>query len=322
MISVSRRDFLISAAAAAAGFGLEGPLQFVPPATAQGSDDALKQKGFAKFKIGDIQVTQIYDGVWEKPHDPYLVKNATVEQTKDALKAAGQTSEFVPITFTVTVVEMGGRTIMFDASTGGQTGGPKAGLFVKENMAKAGIDPAKISTILVTHFHGDHIFGLMAKDTNEPVYPNAEIIVPEAEYKFWTDTSNDKLPPYAKRIQSVFPTWKNLRQAAPGQEVVPGIRSVDTRGHTPGHSSYQMGSGAQQLIVLGDVTNLPALNLRNPGWHLAFDANAQLAEENRRKIFDRVVADKVTVTGYHFGMPGAGKIEKDGNGYAYVPVTV
>lgn len=322
MESISRRGFVISAAAAGAVFGLNGPVEFLSSALAQGSSDALKQKGYAKFKIGDVQVTQIYDGVLEKPHDPNFIKNATVDQTKDALKAAGQPTDFVPITFTVTVVEIGGRTIMFDSSTGGQTGGPKAGLVVKENMAKAGIDPAKISTILVTHFHGDHIFGLMSKEGNAPVYPNAEILVPETEYKFWTDASNDKLPPYAKRIQATFPTWKNVKQIAPGQDVAAGIRSLDTRGHTVGHTSYQIGSGAQQLIVLGDVTNLPALNVRNPGWHLVFDANAQLAEENRRKIFDRAVADKITVTGYHFGMPGAGTIEKDGSGYVFVPVSV
>ena len=81
-----------------------------------------------------------------------------------------------------------------------------------------------------------------------------------------------------------------------------------------------MGSGNQQLIVLGDVTNIRALNLTNPGWHLAFDADPALAEANRRKIFDRAVADRVTLTGYHWGMPGAGTIAKDGNGYAFTPI--
>jgi HemY protein len=82
---------------------------------------------------------------------------------------------------------MGGKIIMFDSGTGGgQTGGPKAGLLAKANLANAGIDAAKISTIVVTHFHGDHIFGMMAKDTNAQVYPNAEIVVPEAEYNYWT----------------------------------------------------------------------------------------------------------------------------------------
>jgi glyoxylase-like metal-dependent hydrolase (beta-lactamase superfamily II) len=327
MQSISRRGFVISAATAGAVFGLNKPLEFVAPALAQAPNAAQAEKGFVKFKVGDIQVTQIYDGIWEKAHDPGFIKNATVDDTKAALKSAGQTEEFVPVTFTITVVEVGGKTIMFDSGTGGgQAGGPKAGLLAKQNMAKAGIDASKVSTIMVTHFHGDHISGLMAKDTNAAIFPNAEIIVSEAEYKFWTDPATlEKLPPaaqgLAKRIQAVFPTWKNIKQVGYDKDVGSGIRSVNSNGHTPGHTSYLMGSAGSQLLVSGDITNIPALNLKNPGWHLVFDANAALAEENRRKTFERAIADKMIVTGYHFGMPGAGTIVKDGNGYAYVPVT-
>jgi glyoxylase-like metal-dependent hydrolase (beta-lactamase superfamily II) len=124
----------------------------------------------------------------------------------------------------------------------------------------------------------------------------------------------------AKRIQATFPNWKNVKQAEVRKEVIPGVRAIETYGHTPGHTSYQLGSGRRQLIVLGDVTNIPALFVKNPGWHAAFDSDPNMAEQNRRKIFDRIVADKATVTGYHFGLPGAGTIKKDGKGYAFVPV--
>jgi glyoxylase-like metal-dependent hydrolase (beta-lactamase superfamily II) len=223
----------------------------------------------------------------------------------------------------VTVVKLKGKTIMFDSGTGAQLA-PTAGLISKSGLLKkAGIDPAKVSTIVVTHFHPDHIFGLMAKETNAQIFPNAEIIVPAAEYKYWTAPLSG-LPEgrqgLAKRVQATFPTWKNIKQAEAGKDVVPGIRSIETYGHTAGHTSYQLGSGRNQLIVLGDVTNIPALFVKNPGWHAAFDADANLAEQSRRKIFDRIVADKATVTGYHFGLPGAGSIKKDGKGYAFVPV--
>ena len=76
------------------------------------------------------------------------------------------------------------------------------------------------------------------------------------------------------------------------------------------------------LIVAGDVTNIPALNMANPGWQLAFDAIPDMAEAGRRKLMDQVVADKSIMTGYHWGLPGAGTIQKDGSGYAMVPVKV
>ena len=319
MITASRRDVVLSGAAAAAITGFAVPLTIIGSANAQKAP-----AGFAKFKVGDIEVTTVSDGVWEKAHDPAFIKNASVDDTKAALKAAGLTDAFVPIPFTVTIVKSGGRTIMFDSGTGAQMA-PTAGKFA-ENLKAAGIDPASISTIIVTHFHPDHIFGLMAKDTNAQVYPNAEIIVPAAEYAFWTDPAViGKLPEarqgLAKRIQATLPTWKNIRQIAADADAVPGIKALASYGHTPGHTSYVMGSGDKSLIVLSDVSNIQALFVKNPGWHAAFDADPVMAEANRRKMFDRAIADKANVTGYHYGMPGAGTMAKDGTGYALVPVS-
>lgn len=322
MQSISRRGFVISAATASAVFGLGKPIEFFGPAFAQKPDAGLLDKGFVKFKVGDVEVTQIYDGIWNKAHDAGFIKNASLDDTKGALKAAGLSDENVPITFTVTVVSIGGKVTMFDAGTGipGQVQ-PTAGLLASKNLAAAGIDAAKIENILVTHFHPDHVFGLMDKETGAQKYAKTQIHVPAPEFAFWT---GDSLPDAAKglggRIKSTIGGWSNVQKVEGEKEVVAGIRSLPTPGHTPGHTSYQIASGNQQLIVLGDITNIPALNLKNPGWHLAFDGNAALAEENRRKIFDRVVADKIIVTGYHFGLPGAGTIQKDGNGYALVPV--
>lgn len=324
MQTISRRGFVISAATAAAAFGLDGPLEFIRPAHAQRAGDA-GAPGFAKFKVGDWTVTSIYDGIWEKAHDPGFIKNASVDHTKAALKAGGLTDEFVPITFTVTVVEKDGKTIMFDSGTGGQLS-PKAGLLAKENLKGAGIDADKISTIVVTHFHPDHIFGLMAKDTNAQVFPNAEIVVPEGEYKYWTDAALvDKVPAarqgLVKRIQATLPTWQNVKQVADGAEAAAGIKAINTNGHTPGHTSYELDSGNTKLIITGDVTNIPALFMKNPGWHAAFDQDAAMAEKTRKDLFTQAVADGATLTGYHWGMPGAGTIEKDGDGFALVPVT-
>jgi glyoxylase-like metal-dependent hydrolase (beta-lactamase superfamily II) len=320
MFHLSRRRFVISAAAASAAFGLDGPMEFLPPAHAQKKDKkdaaAAGVMKFKKFKVGDVEVTTIYDGVWEKAHDPGFVKNASLDEVKAALKAGGLTDAHVPIPFTVTLVRIKGNYVLFDSSTGGQLA-PTANQFAA-NLKAAGVDAARIRTIVVTHFHPDHIFGLMAKDTNAQVYPDAEILVPSAEYKFWTDPATTAGA--AKRIQATFPNWKNIRHIEPDREVVGGVRSINTYGHTPGHTSYLVAAGKSQLIVLGDVSNIPALFVKNPQWHAVFDMDGPLAEANRRKIYDRVVADKATITGYHFGMPGAGTIAKDGKGYAYKPV--
>jgi glyoxylase-like metal-dependent hydrolase (beta-lactamase superfamily II) len=326
MFHLSRRQFVVSAAGATALFGLDRPVSFITPAAAQkGPANAkLFDKGFVKFKVGDIEVTQVYDGTWEKAHDPAFIKNASVDETKAALKAGGLTDAYVPIPFTVTIIKSKGKTIMFDSGTGGQAA-PTAGLMMAKNFYKAGLDPLQVSTIAVTHFHPDHIFGLMSKDTNSQVFAHAEIVMPAAEYKYWTNEGLiAQLPEarqgLAKRIQATFPKWKNIRQIEDGKEVVPGVTAVASYGHTPGHTSYLVSSGKKQLMVLGDVSNVPALFVKNPNWQAAFDQDAAMAESNRRKMFDRAIADKITVTGYHYGLPGAGTLAKDGNGYAFTAV--
>jgi glyoxylase-like metal-dependent hydrolase (beta-lactamase superfamily II) len=315
MFNISRRDVVISAGLAAA-LGLNGRL-VVSPAFAQKTPDPAK--GFVTYKIGSAEVSALYDGIWEKPHDPAFIANASVDDVKSAMAKAGLPPDFVSIPFTVVVVKNGGKTIMCDSGTGGQVQ-PTAGKLAA-NMRAAGIDPASIATILISHFHPDHIFGLMEKDTNKPVYPNAEIIVSDVEYKFWTDPAViDRLPEarkgLARRIQAVFPTWKNIRQVQGEPEVAPGIRFVSTPGHTPGHRAFHLSSGSSELMISNDTAYVPALVVANPGWHGQYDQDVVTAEATRRKLLDRVVADKTLICGYHFPFPGAGHIQRDGTGYA------
>lgn len=317
MLKTTRRDVVLSATAAAA-LGLAGPLEFLPSALAA---DA-REKGFVTFKIGDIECTSIYDGIWQKKHDEGFIRNASVDDTKAALTKAGLSPDFVPIEFTQTVLKSGGKTILIDAGTGGQLA-PTAGMTMK-HMAAAGIDAKSIDTVLISHFHPDHIFGLMAKETNEQIFPSAEIVVPETEYKFWTDPAlipklSERRQGLAKRIQATFPTWKNVRQIGNDVEVAPGVRSASAFGHTPGHTAYHVASGDAELLVAGDIANVPALFVANPTWEAVFDSDPKMATDARLKLFDRAIADKAMIADYHFGFPNAGTISKDGNGYVFQP---
>jgi len=315
MLNLSRRDFVVSAGLAVA-LGLDGRLA-ISPAFAQKTADPAK--GFVTYKVGGADVTALYDGIWEKPHDPAFIANASVDDVKGAMTKAGLPADFVSIPFTVVVVRNGGKTVLCDSGTGGQVQ-PTAGKMMA-NMKAAGIDPAAIDTILISHCHPDHIFGLMEKDTNKPVFPNAEIVISDVEYKFWTDPAViDRLPEarkgLARRIQAVFPTWKNIRQVSGEPEVAPGIRFVSAPGHTPGHRAFHLALGASELMISNDTAYVPALVVANPGWHGQYDQDAATAEASRRKLLDRVIADKIMICGYHFPFPGAGTVAKDGAGYA------
>jgi glyoxylase-like metal-dependent hydrolase (beta-lactamase superfamily II) len=179
---------------------------------------------------------------------------------------------------------------------------------------------------LVFNYHQDHVDGLLAAD-NSPAFPNAEIMVPAAEHKFWMDDGEMSRAPKG-RMEGLF---KNNRRIFSGgiakrlklydsdKEIAPGITAVSTPGHTVGHTSYVIASGNDRVFVFSDVTNRPELFVRNPGWHAFFDQIPDMAEQSRRKTLDMLVADKMIVQTFHAPFPGNGYMEKDGASYRFVP---
>ena len=346
MPQTTRRDLVLSAAIASAAFGLDGWLSLPTAAAARQLHHARHKHqtqhtqqaqhphprtpdpvvGHVRYTVGEAEVTALYDGIWEKAHDPAYFSNASIAETKQALAAGGFTTDFVTIPITVFVVKLKGKTILCDAGGGDQVQAfnPHS-IFVSGKMIRhlkeVGIDPMQIETILVSHYHPDHIFGLLRKNSDAPAFPSAEIIVPAAEHKFWTDPSIiSRLPegrrPLAQRIQTVVSMWKNVLPVEGEDEVVPGIRFVSARGHTPGHTAFHLSSGNEQLMFSNDTVYVPALCAAHPGWHGVFDQDAALAEASRRKLIDRVIADRMLICGTHFPWPGLGTIAKDGAGYA------
>lgn len=322
MLTMSRRGILATAAVAAA-FGLYGKkLAFISPAHAETPLEPAN--GVFRYKVGSIEVTAIYDGIWRKPHDPSFIKNASIEDTREALAKAGLPTEFMPIPLTVTVLKIGDKYIMIDSGSGvGQWQANATNL--PANMKAAGIERSQISTILVSHFHPDHVWGLMEKGTNAAVFPNAELIVSSAEYNWWTEPGRvEKLPdgrkPAGKRINEVFPTWKNWKLVEDNAEVAPGVRLVAAPGHTPGHSAFLVTSGSDQLMVSNDAMYVPALLAPHPDWQGAYDQDGATAVATRRKLLDRIIADKMMVCGAHFPFPGRGSFTRDGSAYAFAPL--
>jgi glyoxylase-like metal-dependent hydrolase (beta-lactamase superfamily II) len=301
MFEISRRDLILGSTGAALVFGLKGPVSFIGAAQAQRAADSLK------YKVGDIEVFSLHEGSVERTVTEAMVKNASLDDVKKALSAAGIGPDKIDNPFTVTAIRTGGKVILFDTGFGGN--GPATVGKLAENMKAAGLDPATVSTVVISHFHGDHISGLWVK----------------VEYKFWTDPALvEKLPEanraIVKRIQATFPTWKNVKQYSDGADLAPGVKAIATPGHTIGHMSFLVASGGQQLYIQSDVTGIHQLFVRNPGMFSGFDADGPKAEATRRAFFDRVIAEKGMIAGYHFGFPNVGTLSKDGNGYAFAAV--
>src|SRR4051794_28647985 len=320
MSDISRRAVTLGAAGAYAAFGLDKPITFVDAAHAQPS----VTQPFRKYKVGDIEIFSLIDGMRDVPLREGMVRNVSVEQVKTVLRNAGFPDNQAPRRFIVMALKLRDQVVLIDSGTGGHPiyGEGNGRLF--ESMAAAGLDPKAVKTILISHLHGDHIYGLMNNESNAQVFPDADIVVPAAELKWWTGPGVESLnlgptrKGLAQRIQATVATWKNVRTFEGAPELLPGVHAVQAPGHSPGMVAHLVTSGAKQFLISADVVNLAPHISTNPEWQLAIDQDPQMAVETRRKIFDRAVADKLTISGTHWLMPNVGTLAKDGNRYVFV----
>jgi glyoxylase-like metal-dependent hydrolase (beta-lactamase superfamily II) len=322
-MEISRRDALTGAAAVAAA-----PLLASTRARAAAPVADKQAPSFYRYKVGDIQVTVVSDGTNTFPLADSFVSNAKKDEVNTALEKAFQPKDKVTFHFGPLVINTGGKLVVIDTGNGPAalaSSKGSVGLF-PSNMVAAGFDPKAVDMVVISHFHGDHVNGLLTAEGTS-AFPNAEILVPVTEWKFWMDdgemsrASNDRMKGLFKNNRNIFEAAlkKKVTPYEWGKEVAPGLLAIDTVGHTPGHTSYVLSSGSGKVYVQSDVTNNPCLFATNPGWHAFFDQDGEMAEKTRRRVYDMVVAERLQVQGFHYPFPGLGNVEKDGSGYRVVP---
>ncbi len=282
----------------------------------------LALAGPHSFKHGTVDVTVISDGHLVLPTGVFA-PDAPPEALKAILAAAGVTGSEAQVPANVTLIKSGADLVLFDNGSGSEFQ-PSAGKLM-ENLKLAGIDPASITKVVFTHAHPDHIWATV-NSGGALNFPNASYYCAAAEWDFWM--GKDILTQMPKEMHPfVLGAQKHLNGAKdrvtmvkPGDDIVSGIRALDTAGHTPGHMSFEV-AGDDELIIVGDAIGLPAMYFPHPEWSLAFDAIHDLAVAKRKALLDRAATDKTKMLGFHWPYPGVGYAERKDSAYQYVAAT-
>jgi len=327
MNDLSRRHLLAGAAAVGAATALTplGALTAraaVPPA-------ATQAPGFYRYKVGAYECTSINDGARSFPLPDTFVKNVPKEEVLAAAEAAYMPKGMVTVPFNPQLINTGSKLVLIDCGNGIATYEPTKGAVGRtmQNLAAAGVDPKSIDVVLISHLHPDHTNGIRAAD-GSMAFPNAEIMVPAKDWEFWMSEenaakaqSNEMMKNYFANVKKIYAGIESkVTKYDWSKEVAPGITSVAAPGHTPGHTAFVIASGGSKVLIQSDVTNIPEFFLRNPDWHVAYDADPVMAQETRHKFYDMAAAEKAMVIGFHFTFPSIGHVEKDGTKYRLVPV--
>lgn len=265
-------------------------------------------------RFGSYEVLILHDGIFEAPLDVLI--HADGEAARDeAVGRWGKPKLSIPVNcFALKGVD--GITLI-DAGTGPSWGAAMG--HAPAAMAKAGIAPEQIQGVLITHLHGDHALGLF--DGDRARFPNAEIIVPEADLGFFSEEANRARTPRNKQggfavTAAVKTHYADRIRPAPAGTVRPGIALVPLPGHTVGHGGYLI-EGEESLLLWGDALHLSDLQGANPEVGLIYDFDAATAIASRRAILERATRRGWTVSGGH--IEGFRRVVENGSGYELIP---
>lgn len=313
---MDRRTFLTATAACALVPGL--------PAIAAAPKLGTQAPGFFRFNVGDFEVTALHDGSVAGELDEKRIPNVPLADVVKHMESQHISTKPFVNQFNTMVVNTGSKLVLIDSGFA-NNGAPTTGKLAA-NLAAAGIDPKTIDTVLISHFHPDHINGLRTKE-GELVYGGAEHVVPGGDYAhFMSEEKMNAVPEAARGAFKVSarvfgPMAKDVRQAEWGKEWAPGITAIQSDGHTPGHTSFVVSSGNKTLLVIGDASNDPRIFAKNPEWHLGFDLDKARAVETRKKLLDMASADRMQVSFYHAAFPATGYVSKTATGYDWFPLS-
>lgn len=271
--------------------------------------------GIYRFAIGDIRAMVIADG--SNPMTDDLFNQFVPDASPAVLDAFHSVPEAErQLALNILYLETGGKRLLVDTGMGAASQ-PAMGHLL-DRLRAAGITPDQIEALVISHFHQDHVSGVLDAQ-GQSIFPNAQVYVPRAEAAYWLETPD--LPAEYVEMTRAFltPLEGRLHRVGDGDEIVLGVRVVEMHGHTAGHVGLLIESNGERLLHVVDALHMP-LQFRYPNVGPAFDHDSAGSAETRRKVLARAADEGLRFMAYHLPFPGVGRVARDGDVFAWTPV--
>jgi len=296
----------------------------VPNATVANAPQHHDQvPGFYRLKVGDLEVTALFDGPGVFHQDWLKGTKAAMDGVAEALQEDPHMLEVADLGFLVNTDK---QLILVDAGSGTWYGGGTFGRLVG-SLRSAGYTPEEVDLVLVTHLHSDHVGGLTTQD-GKRVFPNAEVYVAKEESDFWlspeiaSKAPKDAQPFFhsAQAIAAPYIKAGKWHRFSGSEPIIDGMQLVPLHGHTPGHTGYEFASKGQKILFWGDTIHAQRVQLQHPEVTAVFDIDPTAAATTRNQLLPKLVREEVVIAGPHMLFPGLGRLHKEGSGYSWTPV--
>lgn len=277
--------------------------------------------GYYRMTLGKLRITAVSDGTVTVPLDT-LLTHVSPEKLREAMARDALTPQ-AETSINAYVIDDGKKRVLVDTGAGelfGRNGG-----HLLTNLAAAGYPAETIDTVLLTHIHADHSGGVSR--AGKPAFPKAEVFVDKRDVDFWLNPANvnrveaSQAHTFAESERTLRPviTAGRLKTFLAPATLPGGIRAESTAGHTPGSVLYRVESEGQTLVLWGDIIHAKAVQMPDPDVAIHFDVNQQQAVSTRERILRQAADQGYWVAAAHISFPGLGHVQRDGQGYRWVP---
>lgn len=284
---------------------------------------ALPRQVFAaeRVDLGTMQLVTLSDGNLTLPANLVFAPVADRELLS-VVSEFGIDDITAPLTppCNVTLIRDGDRTVLFDCGSG-TAFQPSAGRLL-DALSAEGLGPEDVTDLVFTHAHPDHLWGVL-DDFDEPMFLNAAHWIGRAERDYWmspetVDTIGDERASFAvgaarrlAAIEGVLETFED------GDEVLPGISAHLTPGHTPGHMSFEVSSGGQSAMIIGDAIANDHIAMARPGLPTGSDQDLETGAQTRQQLVERLADENMIAVGFHLSNGGVGRVERTSDGFRF-----